>query len=947
MPPSARRSVALSALVALPALAALLLMAVALVLVLALSSPAAAAPAASAASAAAPTASAPVPAPRLVRYGVLAAFPPFQVWPEGGVPGGADLEIVGELARAAGIVLQPVRYTDLARLEADLEAGRVQLASAMARTREREDRLLYTPPYGQFQLALVTRAEQPSGALLPDLAGRSIAVVSGYASQLQADRLFPLASRVVVRTPREGLEAVSSGRADTVLESLPVLTDIIEREQLRGLAIVRRIDAPSGRLHLAVPLGETALAARLSAALQRYPAQRVESLVEAWTARAPPSRPLGLELSADEAARLAAWPAPVIGVVGREPPFAQINDQGAAEGLAVDMLRSVLARLGVQPRGWVFLKNEDVNAALLEGRVDILIGADESAARAALLRFVGPFIEYPSVLIGRPEGGVFDLTQLYGRRLALPPASSARPFVESRHPGVQIVDCNAVEACLQAVREGAADATLADVVTAAVVMARQPSVDVQIVGVEAQLRRFHSLALAEKHAAVVPLFKRALDVAIEQEMPALKARWFSRPLQAEVLRGAAWRYGPWAAGALLLLAALWWAHSRRLHAEVHRRLQAQQAAERVGLEKARFATFLAHEVRNSLHAVIAGGELARQLPSSQATVQALPDAGATTRMAEAARSTLRLLNNLIDRDRLDAGRLRLHTEPARLGPLVQAVVDEMAPTAELAQLKLQVQLPAADPMRQLDPLRLQQLLRNVLANALKYSEQGTVEVDVRVQDAAPDEVVIEVRDRGRGVVAAEVPGLFEPYAAAHRNADSAGLGLPISRELARLMGGELTLAPRDGGGAVARFTLRAQALAEAPMRAGAAPARRLSVLVVEDAEVFGLLLAHAFEQRGHAVQVVGTLAQARERLAEGGVDVLLSDLHLPDGTGAELLAWARTASLAPQPRLLAMTADRDTAAAALEGEGVLAVLEKTGDAAGLVDRALREAAGAR
>jgi signal transduction histidine kinase len=898
--------------------------------------PAPAAAQGTAAGQAAPASAAAQPAPRVVRYAVLASFPPFQVWPEGGVPGGADLEIVAELARDAGFVLQPVRYTELQRLEADLAAGRVQLASAMARTREREDRLLFTPPYGQFQLALVTRTEQPSGALLPDLAGRSIAVVSGYASQQQADRLFPLASRVVVNTPREGLEAVRTGRADTLLESLPVLTDLIEREQLRGLAIVRRIDAPSGRLHLALPPAETALAERLAQALQRYPAERVESLVEAWTARVTPLRPAGLGLSAEEVAQLAAWPAPVIGVVGREPPFAQANDKGQAEGLSVDMLRSVLARLGVQPRGWVFLEDHEVTAALLAGRVDILVGVDEGAERAALLRFVGPYIEYPSVLIGRPEGGVFDLVQLYGRRLALPPASAARPFVESRHPGVQIVDCPAVEACVEAVREGQADATLADVISAAVVMARRPSAEVQIIGVEPQLRRFHSLALAEKHAAVVPLFKRALDVAIDQEMPALKTRWFSRPLRAEVLRAAALRYGPWAAGTLLLLGALWWWHSRRLRAEVQRRLQAQRAAERVSQEKARFATFLAHEVRNSLHAVIAGGELARQ-PAAH------PDPAATARMAEAARSTLRLLNNLIDRDRLDAGRLRLHPEPARLAPLVRAVADEMAPAAELAGLQLQLRLPAADPPRQIDPLRLQQVLRNVLANAVKYGRRGQVEVVVMVDaPGRPEQVVIEVRDRGRGVAAEDVPGLFEPYAATHRNADSAGLGLPISRELARLMGGELTLAPREGGGAVARLTLQAAPLPEAAAPAPGA-ARPLSVLVVEDAEVFGLLLARAFEQRGQAVQVVGTLAQARERLAGGGVDLLLSDLHLPDGAGAELLAWAGKELPAPRPRLLAMTADRDTAAAALEDEVVLAVLEKTGDAAGLVDRALREA----
>ena len=894
------------------------------------------------------------PAPRRVlRYAVLAGFPPFQLWPEGGVPGGADLEIVAELAREAGVALEPVRYTDLAQLEADLAAGRVQLASAMARTAEREDRLQFTAPYGQFQLALVTRDEQPSGALLPDLAGRSIAVVSGYASEAQADRLFPLAARVVVRTPREGLEAVRSGRADTVLESLPVLSDLIEREQLRGLVIARRIEAPSGRLHLALPLQESALAARFSAAVQRYPAQRVESLVEAWTARAPP-RPLGLNLSPEEAALLAAWPSPVVGLVGREPPFAQAGADGQPEGLSVDVLRSVLARLGVQPREWVFLQEDEVNAALLAGRVDILVGADEGAARAALLRFVGPFIEYPTVLIGRPESGAFDLVQLYGRRLALPPASAARPFVEARHPGVQLVDCAAIEACLEVVRRGEADATLADVVSAAVVMARQPRAELQFIGVESQLRRFHSLALAERHAAVVPLFKRALDVTVDQQMPALKTRWFSRPMRAEVLRAAAWRYGPWAAALLLLLAGLWWAHSRRVQAEMQRRLQAQQAAERVGQEKARFVTFLAHEVRNSLHAVIAGGELARQPPAAL-------DAGAMPRMTEAARSTLRLLNNLIDRDRLDAGRLRLHPEPASLGPLLQAVVDEMAPAAELAGLQLHLHPlphplppPLAPPLagaagqRLLDPLRLQQVLRNVLANAVKYGQQGVAGVvDVVVLPAdeqAPEMLAIEVRDRGRGVEPAEVPGLFEPYAATHRQADSAGLGLPISRGLARLMGGDLTLAPREGGGAVARLTVRAPWVAEtAKPQVAEKAAQPGRVLVVEDAEVFGLLVARAFEQRGHAVQVVGTLAQARQQLLQGGIGLLLCDLHLPDGPGAELLAWAARELPAPGPRLLAMTADRDTAAAALEVELALAVLEKTGDAAGLVERALREA----
>ena len=162
-----------------------------------------------------------------------------------------------DVARDAGVVLQPVRYSDCAALEADLVAGRIQLASSMARTHDRERTLLFTPPYIQVPLALVTRADRPSGPLLPDLADRSVAVVRGFASQEQVDRLFPLALRVVVGTLREGLEAVRSGRADRLLETYPVIADLIERERMQGLSIVRRADAPSSRLHLALPNGQS------------------------------------------------------------------------------------------------------------------------------------------------------------------------------------------------------------------------------------------------------------------------------------------------------------------------------------------------------------------------------------------------------------------------------------------------------------------------------------------------------------------------------------------------------------------------------------------------------------------------------------------------------------------------------------------------------------------
>ncbi len=866
----------------------------------------------------------------VLRYGVLAGFPPFQVWPPGARPGGADVEIVAELARDAGLVVQPVRYTSFAALEADLLAGRIQLASAMARTPAREARLLFLPPYTQVPLALVTRADQPSAALLPDLAGRSVAVVRGYASNEQVDRLFPLASRVVVNDISEGLRAVQQGRADVLLETLPTVADLIERERHHDLSIVRRVDAPTGRLHLALAPGQQAAAAALGRAAAAYPPGRVEALIQAWSATPQAQPPRQVVLSAGERASLQAWGPLRVGVVGQEPSFALRNAQGRFEGLSVDVLRAVLAQLGLEVAEWVALTPAELPQALLERRIDIALGADEDADRSPLLRFVGPFIEYPTVLVGRPESGAFDLEQLHGRRLALTPNSPARPLVDSRHPGITVVNCLDVHACIDDVVAGRAEATLADVVTVALALAQRPRPEVQMIGSEPRLRRFHSLALAARHTAQVPLVKRALDAVQAHELPAIKTRWFSRPSQGELLRRLGQRYGPWLAALLLALAGLWLWHVRTLRTEVQRTRAAQAEAERSAASNRRFTAFLAHEVRNSLHAVIAGTELARGAVPGPATAGG---ADVSEMLAGSARGTLHLLNNLIDRERLHQGRLVLDPSPARLAELVRGVVDELRPAATVRHQTLVVQPGPDGPPLLLDGLRLQQVVRNLLANAIKYAGPGSIELAWGQQSAAEGEQAwVTVSDRGPGLPAFDAGG---------ERLDS-GLGLDLCRDLARLMHGELGLLPREGGGLVARLALQAPLADVAPP---AALQASLDVLLVEDAEVYALLLQRALELRGHRVRWAVSAQAALDLLSQRRPDLLLSDLNLADGDAGPLLSAWRGLPVPERPALVLMSADLATSPAWLQAQAEgLVVLQKTDDVRTLVARALGEPA---
>lgn len=324
-------------------------------------------------------------------------------------------------------------------------------------------------------------------------------------------------------------------------------------------------------------------------------------------------------------------------------------------------------------------------------------------------------------------------------------------------------------------------------------------------------------------------------------------------------------------------------------------------------------------------------------------------------LADSARNTLHLLNNLIDRERLHAGRLQLHLEPARLKPVVDAVVRELTPAATVRGIVLRTDLPSDEKLLLLDALRLQQVVRNLLANAIKYSGQGTVNVQASVVGpAGAHEVLVSVLDRGQGIAPERMAQLFEPFSGAPGVASSAGLGLPLCRDLAQLMAGSLQVLTREGGGTAAVLRFPVQLMEAPPVPAASALQQPLRVLVVEDAEVYSLLLVHALQQRGHQAQAVASLAAARAALLAGAHDLVLSDVNLPDGDAVELLQWMHTQRLQrlqqlqrpqpqqPFPRVVVMTADRASAPAALaallQGQPLL---EKTDDVRSLLDQALQ------
>ncbi len=296
-----------------------------------------------------------------------------------------------------------------------------------------------------------------------------------------------------------------------------------------------------------------------------------------------------------------------------------------------------------------------------------------------------------------------------------------------------------------------------------------------------------------------------------------------------------------------------------------------------------------HELRAPTHTLTLAlqDDALRSVPATAAQPLAIA--------RDAARSLAQLLDDVLDSARLDAGRLALRPQPFDLHALL-AQVAELHRT-ELAHKGLSLALeiePALPRTLQADPLRLKQVLVNLLSNAGKYTQRGGVTLRARAVGA--DKLTIEVQDTGIGIPAEQQAALFEPFFTVRSpgpgSPPSSGLGLSICRRLVELMGGHIQLHSEPSVGTTVTVTLPLTAATPADAR----PVRREGVLLLcDDDEVSRVLMAAALQRLGLPVQALGDATQALARWREGGVRGLITDLTMPGLSGLELVAAVRQA----------------------------------------------------
>ncbi len=503
-----------------------------------------------------------------------------------------------------------------------------------------------------------------------------------------------------------------------------------------------------------------------------------------------------IRLTAEEKAFIAQHPVVYLGVDPSSMPYEFFDTDGEYKGITADYVELICERTGLN---LVPVENVTWTQAYemgVEKKLDVLSCVAKTEARQKYFLFSDPYITFQRVIFVNSDTDIIhSLKDLYGKSAAVQAESSHEAFLAS-YVSIDAHPYPTVEQALEALSSGQETAFIGNLATTIYLGKLDGITNLKYVAIENEEPQEYCFAVRSDWPLLVSILNKALSGISKEEKTAINNKWIG--VERDVNYPYLVRAGIIAGSVivLVLIVSAFWIVKLRKEIKAREIIQrelraAKEDAEQANATKSLFLARMSHEIRTPLNAVMGMTHLLRK--TNLSTTQKLY----LGKLAEAADNMLGVINDILDFSKVEAGKIELETVSFDLDRLLARVVSIISVRVENRGVEFSLQRDPALSARFFgDPTRIEQILLNLVNNAVKFTEHGSVTLSVRAGTLSGGACIdFTVADTGIGMTKEQVGELFKPFyqadASIGRRFGGTGLGLSITKALADLMDGEI------------------------------------------------------------------------------------------------------------------------------------------------------------